>query len=478
MIHNKKKQISKIRFRVDVAHQNNKSWFTLNDLLAITLQYGRIDLFDYLWNKYSYIQWDYKVVLNYSFSLNSTEPIKYLFKRYFDTSPDTDSLLTVQYQVLGNAAMVGDVDLLDHIFGYSVEADDQKPRFNKLLMVKAIKGQHEKVVKFLVDRIPSMFSSSGTLPLEFAFEQRNTGVIKLLIEKRAARLGDIELLEWLYNRMAKEQEDPQVFKSITLGTIPNLATIQWFEAHSFQINSSTPFLESLNNRFNFYRMDPEPFSLETLNIAKYIHFNRSESYSERAMENAVASGNLELVQFLNFNRTEGSKSNLIDIASTFGFLDILRWLHYNNSGGCSTEAMDYSCLHGHLQIVQFLHENRSEGCSVDILDKDDGSSKSLEILKWFYENRTERITQPHNLLTRILATPIVNLELYQWVYEHVPQEVQSEMENPEHFFKCNNYLIIRWLLNLKKRSMSDLINLSVRMKSKYPFSIQPFKLLN
>jgi hypothetical protein len=53
----------------------------------------------------------------------------------------------------------------------------------------------------------------------------------------------------------------------------------------------------------------------------------------------------------------------MDSAAGHGHLEVVQWLHENRKEGCTTKAMDCAAGNVHLEVVQWLHENRTEGCS-------------------------------------------------------------------------------------------------------------------
>lgn len=50
-------------------------------------------------------------------------------------------------------------------------------------------------------------------------------------------------------------------------------------------------------------------------------------------------------------------------AARNGYLEFVKWLHYNRKEGCTKKAMDLAAMNGNLEVVKFLHYNRTEGCT-------------------------------------------------------------------------------------------------------------------
>ncbi|KAG6973420.1 hypothetical protein JG688_00003547 [Phytophthora aleatoria] len=59
----------------------------------------------------------------------------------------------------------------------------------------------------------------------------------------------------------------------------------------------------------------------------------------------------------------------MDRAAGNGHLEMAEWLHRNRSEGCSTKAMDLAAANGHLKVVKWLYANRTEGCTVKAFKK-------------------------------------------------------------------------------------------------------------
>lgn len=78
----------------------------------------------------------------------------------------------------------------------------------------------------------------------------------------------------------------------------------------------------------------------------------------------------------------------MDIAAANGHLNVLKWLHKNRKDGCSKKAMLYAVDNDHFHVVRWLHQNRTEGCTRYAIDSA-AMNGNLEMVKWLFENRTE-----------------------------------------------------------------------------------------
>src|SRR3989344_1282659 len=60
--------------------------------------------------------------------------------------------------------------------------------------------------------------------------------------------------------------------------------------------------------------------------------------------------------------------DVMDWAAKNGHLNVIIWLHLNRTEGCSRRAMNDAAKNGHFDVVKWLHENRTEGCSIKAMD--------------------------------------------------------------------------------------------------------------
>ncbi|KAE9041886.1 hypothetical protein PR001_g6433 [Phytophthora rubi] len=139
------------------------------------------------------------------------------------------------------------------------------------------------------------------------------------------------------------------------------------------------------------------------------------------MDTAVEHGHLPVMQWLHANRSEGCTYRAMNYAAASGRLDMVRWIHENRSEACSTEPMDYAAGKGHLDVVRFLHENRSEGCTKHAMSSA-AANGHLEMVQWLYANRSERM--PGNALRS--AAKYGHVEVVLWLSEIVRKEPRGD----------------------------------------------------
>ncbi|KAL3662041.1 hypothetical protein V7S43_012848 [Phytophthora oleae] len=148
-----------------------------------------------------------------------------------------------------------------------------------------------------------------------------------------------------------------------------------------------------------------------LEIVQWLHQNRSEGCTTFAKDNAAArrfhlpscynsdskqccqklaplafqQNQLAIVQWLHSNRTEGCTTRAMDGAAANGNLEMLQWLHHNTEAGCTNNAMKDAAANGHVHVVQRLHDGRSLACTESIMKKA-AADGNLEMTKWLQAN--------------------------------------------------------------------------------------------
>ncbi|OQS03484.1 hypothetical protein THRCLA_21153 [Thraustotheca clavata] len=109
------------------------------------------------------------------------------------------------------------------------------------------------------------------------------------------------------------------------------------------------------------------------NIVKFLHENRTEGCTGRGMDIASRNGHLEIsghldvVKFLFFNSTEGNMGYVVNRAAKRSNLEIVQFYHENDIA-CTMCAMNNATANGHLDVVKFLHDNRTEGYTTNAFD--------------------------------------------------------------------------------------------------------------
>ncbi|EFA81406.1 hypothetical protein PPL_05391 [Heterostelium album PN500] len=413
--------------------------------------------------------------------------------------------------VFNSAAFVGSVQMIEYLCKERLE-DLQ----NSDLYMMAIDAGQVETVRYLIANfshlkdVDKCKSSSGTvrLPLDFALTKKNTDITIMLIEANcktnftnilgtvANYYGDCKLMDYLYSRGHRLESYP-------LDDVTMFDSILWLDQHGCQLTATVETMDNvIPKRYSIIHLfEPNTFLTECLNITKYLHFNRSEGCTTKAMENGSRYGSLEIIRFLHENRTEGCSEYGMNVAAFNGFLDILKYKHYNKIGGCSKPAMDNATGFGHFEIIQFLHYNRSEGCSGRAMDnacsnghyilqsfcmkielKDvqkeqwiwqftmviwNALSSSISIEQKVVQKITERCTK--NTIYQILKSKHVNLENIQWLHRNYC-EFRSLIIQIKYYFDSNKYDIIEWVLKFNEYTIDIIEQQLSHLKVKFPHS--------
>ncbi|KAF1321152.1 hypothetical protein FI667_g12051, partial [Globisporangium splendens] len=185
-----------------------------------------------------------------------------------------------------------------------------------------------------------------------------------------------------------------------------------------------------------------------LPILQWLHVTYRDGATSDAMDKAAANGHLHVVQWLHANRSEGCTSDALDEAAANGHMHVVRWLHANRREGCTRNAMDGAAMNGHLEIVQWLHVNRSEGCTSRAMD---GAATygHLELVKWLHENRSEGCTY----LAMNGAALNGHFDVIQWLhtFRHADVRMSRAIDNAA---KGGYLHIIKWLHEVRQERCS------------------------
>ncbi|EGG22292.1 hypothetical protein DFA_04410 [Cavenderia fasciculata] len=77
------------------------------------------------------------------------------------------------------------------------------------------------------------------------------------------------------------------------------------------------------------------------------------------ISNRLAGRKGKVVEFLHFNRTEGASTKAMDWASEYGHLDIVKFLYKHRSECVSTSAVHWAVANG-TEIIKFLEKYRTQ----------------------------------------------------------------------------------------------------------------------
>ena len=102
----------------------------------------------------------------------------------------------------------------------------------------------------------------------------------------------------------------------------------------------------------FRLLDPE----------RLVHYSNEKLVNMSIVDQAAIQGDLQLIQDYHYRDDSDTivfTPNTMDEAAASGQLDIVIWLHENRYEGCTTNAMDWAAENGHLDVVKWLQEHVS-----------------------------------------------------------------------------------------------------------------------
>ncbi|TYZ58029.1 hypothetical protein PybrP1_002873 [[Pythium] brassicae (nom. inval.)] len=269
--------------------------------------------------------------------LGERHPDAILLPELADAAAGMNQLLVLQW-------------LLDHPKNhYCCNAES----IGKAFVTAAVKGQLD-ALKWLHARFPDAVEKPSKRFLD-AVSDGYVGVAKYLYEhpvfglsfaaglRRAAKRGDLDLVQWLVERSTERLDNTAIKDAARWG---HLEVIQW------------------------------------------LHHNLPPGNAESAMVRAAKGGHLEIVQWLHTHRSSevGDSLEAVEAAASGGHLHVLKWLHRNRPGDCdSGHPIDFAAIGGHLETIQWLHEYRTERCTSVALNVAVVNG-FLDVANWLREN--------------------------------------------------------------------------------------------
>lgn len=187
---------------------------------------------------------------------------------------------------------------------------------------------------------------------------------------RVASSGDMEMLQYLYDRLPADAEIYILDHAVFSG---NVEMAKWLHARGVEPETTDLLLSAVGSA--------------KLEMVQWVH---ETFHNTRTLTNTMdraAEYNLDIVKFLHENRTEGCTAEAMTSAATYGFIDIVAFLDENRSEGNVNRAMSRAAGHGHLDIVEFLLERHPTISTAKAL-KAAARCGRLEIVRCFIKNST------------------------------------------------------------------------------------------
>lgn len=261
---------------------------------------------------------------------------------------------------------------------------------NQDILHLAAQYGHLELVKWLHEtrkggdysRAIRMAAENGHLDvLRWLYEnstERPMHVINMI--QHAVYDGHVHILEFL------NEKDPDGFKEDPIGSRTLTLDVAARGCEYMVVHWGNFVYEN-------YVLDPQ-YS-ENLKCVKWLHYNRPEGCTTKAMDWAAEWGHLEVVKWLHHNRTEGCTTKAMNMAAQKGHLNVVKWLHYNRSENQGKNVINAAVKGGHLKVVKWLVKHRGEKCDNDVFERfkvnwacvlKDSSSRRKETLNWLCKN--------------------------------------------------------------------------------------------
>lgn len=242
--------------------------------------------------------------------------------------------------------------------------------------------------------------------------------------------GDLELLQWIYERCPDIRSTRYHFSAAIHGG--HLDVAKWlYQIHSKKDDFVHPYEGSSDLQVNLWLLSEYDWTSSehrttwiTRSIEKSAQHNHKDMVellycfepkicAGKAMEHAAAGGHLEMVQFLHYYRASSSP-RAMNSAAAHNHLEVVQWLHANRCEGCTTDAIDVAAANGHFEVVKWLYENRHEGCTTDAMDEA-AKSGHLEIVQYLFEKRAGIISK----IAKENAVLNNHLEIVKWMHANL-----------------------------------------------------------
>ncbi|KAH9088951.1 hypothetical protein LEN26_019332 [Aphanomyces euteiches] len=176
------------------------------------------------------------------------------------------------------------------------------------------RGYMDSIVPYLVDQLDGqldiavdMTVSKGHLPATKYLLERDSTYSSLAFEK-AARLGTMDILEWIIDKKYTRNNDKAFETAAEFG---QLQIVQFLQPHVKRLTLCEAYLKAATSRHR--------------DVATYLTALATEDELVAWFERAVIQGNLPAVQFL-YRPTQRDHRRAISHAARYNHLDILQWL--------------------------------------------------------------------------------------------------------------------------------------------------------
>lgn len=163
-----------------------------------------------------------------------------------------------------------------------------------------------------------------------------------------------------------------------------------------------------------------------MGAVQWLHTNRPEGCTTKAMDEAAANGQLEVLKWLHANRSEGYTDSAILNGASKDHAETVKWL-VTQAPEIAEIAMTHAVVNGNLDLVTWLHTEAKARCTVAAMICA-ASRGRLEILKYLYSRRLKDLSlkSSGNLSEAALATDHVRVG--HWCLTHLPAHSPTSLE--------------------------------------------------
>ncbi|KAI8928724.1 hypothetical protein BC831DRAFT_509782 [Entophlyctis helioformis] len=221
--------------------------------------------------------------------------------------------------------------------------------FSKRAFDGALAGKHESVLQWLVanstekllaETGPSMAAAGGLDVLKAAVAKFPRLRLTRAVMDEAVTNERIPVIDWLCETGMEQITPTTVEQAIHANRTAKF--IEWLLEGCTGAISTATILKIVTQK----RVD----------LLQQVHrYNNGVRFTAKVMDEAAATGSLETVQWLHANRSEGCTKKAVESAIKHKHWDVAAWLLKNRSEGCTPAGVLAAIEDGHADIVKLLH---------------------------------------------------------------------------------------------------------------------------
>lgn len=179
---------------------------------------------------------------------------------------------------------------------------------------------------------------------------------------------------------------------------------------------------------------------------------------------------LDMVYVFEYHKNNKQFTKLIseltmDLAAEYESINIVKWLHYNRVDGCTEFALDIAANNGDIELLEFLHENRNEGCTMDALIYG-ADNNHLNIVKWLHKYRINDIPEYAYSFAIDNSVRNSNLEMTQYLYEKYKERFNNNRCFCDRIINIaageDNVEVLKWLHEITNKYSYKEMNIAAR----------------